>query len=244
MGERDGRAPALDLAGQCPGPGEGPGHRVAVAVHHGHQGVGRAAVVGEPAVAQDHGRADPLGHPALECGPGGGRVEVPGCRPGASGRRAGAHHPVRRLGDRLPSRAPAPERQQGLVDGVAAHGGGVREGGQAHDDARGAESALTAARGHQGLRPRLPHGIRQSVERGDFPAVEASGRGDAGDAWGPVDPHRAASALALGAAPVLERPEPEFLAQDLEQGRAVVGDLDVGAVDAEPDQGFGASGIS
>jgi len=31
------------------------------------------------------------------------------------------------------------------------------------------------------------------------------------------------------------------LAQDVEQGRAIVGDLDVGAVDAEPDQWISGS---
>jgi hypothetical protein len=48
--------------------------------------------------------------------------------------------------------------------------------------------------------------------------------------------------LALGAAAVLDRPEPQLFAEDLEEGRAVVGYLDVGAVDAEPDQGIRGSG--
>ena len=34
----------------------------------------------------------------------------------------------------------------------------------------------------------------------------------------------------------------EPVAEHLEQGRAVVGELDVGAVDAEPDQGISGSG--
>jgi hypothetical protein len=38
--------------------------------------------------------------------------------------------------------------------------------------------------------------------------------------------------------------ESEVLTQDLEQCRPVVGNLDVGAVDAEPDQEISAAGIS
>ena len=72
--------------------------------------------------------------------------------------------------------------------------------------------------------------------------AEPADRGHAGHPGGTVHPDRAAAALALGAAAVLDRPEPELLAQHVEQERAVVGDLDVGAVDAEPDQGI--SGLS
>ena len=48
-----------------------------------------------------------------------------------------------------------------------------------------------------------------------------------------VDEHRAAAALALRAAPVLRRAQAEVLAQHLEQRRAVVGHLDLPAVDLE-----------
>ena len=41
-----------------------------------------------------------------------------------------------------------------------------------------------------------------------------------------------------GLQPSLTERSAELLAEDLEQGRTVVGDLDVGAVDAEPDQGI------
>jgi hypothetical protein len=49
----------------------------------------------------------------------------------------------------------------------------------------------------------------------------------------PVDEHRAAPALALRAAAVLRRASTEAVAQHLEQGRAVVGDLDLPPVDLE-----------
>ena len=54
---------------------------------------------------------------------------------------------------------------------------------------------------------------------------------------GAVDPHRAAPALALGAAPVLRGPLPQPVPQGLEERDAVVGHLDRLAVDAEPHQG-------
>ena len=65
---------------------------------------------------------------------------------------------------------------------------------------------------------------------------EPPDRRDTGHPGGAVHPDRAAAALALGAAAVLDRAEPELLPQDIEQRRSVVGHLDVGAVDAEPDQ--------
>jgi hypothetical protein len=74
------------------------------------------------------------------------------------------------------------------------------------------------------------------LEGGHLAALEPADGGDARHPWGPVDPHRAATALALGAAPVLDRAGAYLVAQDVEQRQAVVGDLDVGAVDAELDQ--------
>jgi hypothetical protein len=44
--------------------------------------------------------------------------------------------------------------------------------------------------------------------------------------------------LTLGAAPVLRGAQLQPLAQNVEQRQFVVGYLDVGAVDAEPDQGI------
>ncbi len=81
----------------------------------------------------------------------------------------------------------------------------------------------------------------QALEGGDVTPVESTDGGDAGHAGGTVDPDGAAAALALGAAAVLQRAQRQVLAQDLEQARPVVGNLDVGAVDAEPDQGIRTS---
>ncbi len=75
--------------------------------------------------------------------------------------------------------------------------------------------------------------VGKPFEGGHLAAADPSKRGHAGHPGDAVDPDRAAAALALGAAAVLHRAEPEPLAQQVEQGRAVVGRLDVRAVDAE-----------
>jgi hypothetical protein len=51
-----------------------------------------------------------------------------------------------------------------------------------------------------------------------------------------VDPDRAAAALALGATPVLGRPEAQPVTEYFEQRRAVVRDLDVSPVDPKSNQ--------
>ncbi len=81
---------------------------------------------------------------------------------------------------------------------------------------------LSPARGHLGVEP---------VEGGDRAAGHASGRGDAGHPGLAVDQHRAAAALALGAAAVLGRANAQVLAQDVEQAHAAVGHLHLPTVD-------------
>jgi hypothetical protein len=224
----------LDLAGRRPRRRQRLGHRVAVAVHHRDQGVGGAPVVGEAGIAQHHGGTHPLEYSAFEGGPGRGGPQIaPGGRLRIRG-PAVVQDGVGGLPDRLPAGAPAQVGQQGLVDAVV--GDRAVQRGEAHHDARGAESALAAAAGHQGPGPRLAVGVGQALEGRDLPAVEPSDRGHARHTGGAVDPDGAAAALALGAAAVLQRMEGQVLAQDLEEGGAVVGNLDVGAVDAESDQ--------
>ncbi len=67
-------------------------------------------------------------------------------------------------------------------------------------------------------------------------SLEPPDRRDTGHPGGAVHPDRAAPALALGAAAVLYRAESELLTEDIEKRRSVVGHLDIGAVDTEPDQ--------
>ncbi len=214
-------APTLHPAGLGPGLGQRLGHHVAArAVGHGHQGAGRSGVVGEPGPTQDHGGTDVLGHAPFEGGPRGRRlVQVAGRRwPTASGRRpprarraasSMVCHPVHR--HRWASRA------WSIWLGHRSTGPGPSQGGQPHDDARGAEAALAAAGGHQGVRPPVPLRGREPVERGHLATLEAADRGDAGHPGGPVHPHRAAAALALGAAPVLDRADAQLVAQDIEE---------------------------
>ena len=141
-----------------------------------------------------------------------------GPRPPKPSTRAGGLH------DGLPAGAPAQVGHAGpgrpSPVGTAAPLG---QGGQAHHDARGAEAALAGRRWPRTPRPtgrRVSSG--EPVEGGHLPAGQAAHRGDTGHPGGTVDPHRAAAALALGAAAVLDRADAQLLAQHVEQGRAVV----------------------
>ncbi len=80
-------------------------------------------------------------------------------------------------------------------------------------------------------RPALGRG--HSLEGGDAPAGDPPGRRHAGDPGGAVDEHGAAAALALWAAPVLHAAQPEPVAEHLEERGAVVGHLDLAAVDLQ-----------
>src|SRR5690606_14961433 len=76
----------------------------------------------------------------------------------------------------------------------------------------------------------------EALEGGDLTSRDALDRGDARDAGLPVDQDRAATALALRAAPVLGRAQAQLVPQDVEERRPVVGDLDRPPVDVELDQ--------
>src|ERR1700683_5583453 len=54
---------------------------------------------------------------------------------------------------------------------------------------------------------------REPVERGHLAALQSSYRGDAGHPGSPVHPHRAATALALRAAAVLDRADAQLVAE-------------------------------
>ena len=78
--------------------------------------------------------------------------------------------------------------------------------------------------------------VGEPVDRGHVAIGDAGDRGHARDAWRAVDEHRAAAALALRAAAILDRARAEAIAQDLEEGGVSVRDLDVTTVEAERDQ--------
>jgi hypothetical protein len=67
----------------------------------------------------------------------------------------------------------------------------------------------------EGRRPVL--GVGQSVERRDAATGGAGDRRDTGDAGMTVDPDRATTALTLRAAPVLDAPYAEAIAEDVEE---------------------------
>ena len=93
---------------------------------------------------------------------------------------------------------------------------------RAEDDAGRAEAALARPVLDECVGPALPQLLRCSLEGGDpAPGDAADGR-DAGDAGRPVDPHGAASALALRAAAVLDGATAEFFSQRIEKADPVV----------------------
>jgi hypothetical protein len=113
------------------------------------------------------------------------------------------------LSDRLPAGTSAKVGEQGLIDTVV--GDRTLQRGKAHDDARGAESALAAAAGHQGPGPCLAVGLGQALEGRDLPALEPTDWSHASHTGGTVHPDGAAPALTLGAAAVLQRMKAQAL---------------------------------
>ncbi|MDZ7734443.1 MAG: hypothetical protein U5R31_16460 [Acidimicrobiia bacterium] len=83
--------------------------------------------------------------------------------------------------------------------------------------------------------PRVAHVLGQAVGGGDLPTGDTPDGRDAGDPGLAVDEDRATPALALGTTAVLDRHDPQLLAQHVEQGQAVVGDPDEPSVDAQLD---------
>jgi hypothetical protein len=104
---------------------------------------------------------------------------------------------------------------EGPIDGRPRAASRRVERRQSHDDAGGAEAALGGAVRGEGRGP--PRGVGQAVECRQPPPGGASDRRDTGDAGMTVDPHRAAAALALWAAPVLGAAHAEVVAQDVEE---------------------------
>ncbi|MEZ5145380.1 MAG: hypothetical protein R2726_23145 [Acidimicrobiales bacterium] len=124
---------------------------------------------------------------------------------------------------------------QGTFDGdeVAGVGASDAQGLEPAHDAGRAEAALAGPRRHERVGPPVAHDRFQAVGRGDDPTGHPPHRRHTGDARGSVDEHRAAAALALRAAAVLRRPATQPVAQHLEQGRAIVDDGDLVAVNDE-----------
>ena len=249
--------PPLHLAGQGPGRSNRFGQGIVTGtVGHRGQGAGRTGIVGESGPAEDRGRYRPPGAPRprgrrgrrRDAGHAGRGLPHPGRpsgeRPGQRLLRWSATRCTGTGGPAGPGRLAPPRVDAAGPTGPAEPRGpagpipGRRSWARAAsliDDARGAEAALAGAGGHKGRHPPFPLGLRQTVERGDLAALEPPDRRHTRHPGGTVHPDRAAPALALGAAAVLDRADVQLVAEDLEQRRSVVGHLDVGAVDAELD---------
>ncbi len=170
-------------------------------------------ISGERRRTHHHGSACSLRHTTLQGGPRCSQLGV--ARRAELGRRierseGGVH-------DRLQPCAAAEVRSEcGAHLGL----GGNPSTGQAdqagHDPWR-AEAALAGARGLERRDEPIEQRFVETVERRDLPARHASGRGDAGYAGHAVDEDRAAPALALGAAAVLDRTVAQLIAQRVEE---------------------------
>ena len=189
------RPPALHLARGATRLGERLADRpTAPPVGHGDERVDRGRVVGEPAASECDIGSDPLADPAFDG------------RPARSGRQVAGWSVEPEggigLGDRAPPGAAAQMGEQRTVGVRAALG---PQGGQAHHDAGRAEPALAGAGGAEGVTPGPALLVGQAVDRGDRAPGHPPRRRHARHARGAVDQHRAAAALALGAAAVLGR---------------------------------------
>ena len=152
---------------------------------------------------------------------------------------AGGEEP--RIHDRLPSRAAAQVGSQcsfhgcGVVCHEAIVGvAGLQRGGlralvgadQSHHYPRGAKAALAGATGGKRCQPAVTDRVVEAVEGGDRPTGDTARRGHTRHPGGTVNQNRAAPALALGAAAVLDRGDPDLTSQHVEQGCAGIVDVD------------------
>jgi hypothetical protein len=112
-------------------------------------------------------------------------------------------------------------------------GRGWPQSGQPAEDARGAKPALAGAPGDETVDQPVEHLGGEAVDGRHRSARDAPHRGDAGHPRRPVDENGAATALALGAAPVLDAGDAYLLAQSIEKGGAFVVDLYEAAVEIE-----------
>ena len=197
--------PARNLSSHLPGRGRGVAHRPSTTtVRHRHQRSLGNRVGSKSAPTQNHLGTHGLGSPTLKGGSTSGRTAV-----GIHRRRQTVGLP--RFEDRLPASAPAEVSVQGPGRPVSVRDPGVvRPGsqpGKTDHDARGAEPTLAPSGGTERLGPRRADLRVQTVEGGDCPSTDPAGRGYARDPGLAVDQHRAATALALRAAPVLDRPD-------------------------------------
>ncbi len=137
--------------------------------------------------------------------------------------------------DGLPPRTAAEMGQQRRLDrGPGERAVPVLERGQPHEDAGCAEAALAGTRREEGVHPTGLELGAQSLDGGDRSTSETTDRGDACHTCGTIHPDRAAPALTLGTAPVLDRTAPQLLPERVKKrGPMAVVDLHGGPVKEE-----------
>ena len=209
-GARGGPAALNPAGGQPRLCRRGSNHPPAVAVGNSNERTFGCRVGGEPAATEHHLGADDLGGAALQRSPPTGRSV-----PGGSGRCSPVGVPC--LENGLPPGAPAEvgvKRPCGPVPvGWGPLGGRCPQTGEPHHDSRGAEPALAPTGGAEGVGPCGQLCRIQALQCGHRPTGHPTGRRHTRDPGLPVDQHRAAPALALGAAAVLHRPVAESVAE-------------------------------
>ncbi len=219
-------------------------HRAVPALHAATPGPGGAQARGERLRRRPAGR----GHraapsrqrsPRRRGPPRGPNSETPALRPGLATPPAAGSEVRPRPASRH-RRRPAHCRRRRRWTANRCTGTGVRAGrldvaarrrpprsrpferGKPKDDAGRAEAALARPVLDECGGPALAQLLRCSLERGDPAPGDAPDGRHAGDAGRPVDPDRAASALALRAAAVLDGATAEFFSQRIEKADPVV----------------------
>ena len=191
-------APTLDLARGLARLVEGVGNDpLAVDVAHRDERVVGGGVVSKTALTECHRRGDDLRRAALELG-------ASCCGAGVDRSLGRLAADVPSLANGLPARATTEVGGERLVDLVVTR---IRllglESGEAHDDARRAESTLARAGRRECVGPSGTFVLRQPLEGGHRPTGHATRRRHARDAGLTIDEHGATTALALWAATVL-----------------------------------------
>ena len=241
----DGGSPALHLAGGRRGPR--PGSRPTPSLRRPSD-TATSASAAAPCRRRTRPRPSATSGATVWCGAALERGPLAPRRPrdpGPRRRRLRRQDHVPRIEDRAPAGATAEVGQQRLLDRRMVGGRALRLRPSRRQMMPGVQNPhWLRADIAEGAGPPLARSLGKALDGGDGPSGHAAGGGHAGDAGLSVDEHRAAPALALGAAAVLRRAQPEVLAQHLQQRDAAVGHLDLVTIDLELEGARSPGGIA